>query len=194
MSAEQRLADRRERLMMAAYTLFASPGFPATTIERLCTAARVSNRAFYECFSGREALMQAVYDRCVDETLQAVAAALATAPNSLDGRIEAGIAGYVTFVTKDPRRAHIMHVEVRRAGDCLTTARQRAVRGFSTMIEETASAFPDRMPAENTHLLALGVIGALQELLIEWVLSDVPPPVDQVISTAVHIFRRSFTP
>ena len=68
MSAEERLADRRERLILAAYTLFANPGFHATTIERLCATARISNRAFYECFSGREALMRAVYDRCVEET------------------------------------------------------------------------------------------------------------------------------
>ncbi|MDF5752560.1 TetR/AcrR family transcriptional regulator [Spongiactinospora sp. TRM90649] len=191
LSAEQRLADRRERLMMAAYTLFANPGFPATTIERLCTMARVSNRAFYECFSGREALMQAVYDRCVDETLQAVAKAMAGAPNSLDARIEHGVAEYVAFVTRDPRRAHIMHVEVRRAGDCLITARQRAVGGFSRVMEEAAAAYPTRTPP-NTHLLVLALIGALQELLIEWVLAEDPPSADDLVATAVHIFRRSF--
>jgi AcrR family transcriptional regulator len=177
--------------MMAAYTLFANPGFPATTIERLCTAARVSNRAFYECFSGRESLMQAIYNRCVDDTLRAVNEAVQKAPHTLDERIESGISEYVAFVTKDPRRAHIMHVEVRRAGDCLMIARQRAVRGFTRIIEDASKSFPDRQP-QNSHLLVLGLIGALQELLIEWVLSDEPPASDQVVSTAVHIFRRSF--
>jgi AcrR family transcriptional regulator len=179
--------------MMAAYTLFANPGFPATTIEQLCTMARVSNRAFYECFSGRESLMQAVYDRCVDETLQTVAKAVAAAPSTLDERIERGISEYVAFVTKDPRRAHIMHVEVRRAGDCLVSARQRAVHGFSRIIEDTASAYPDRAPA-NARLLILGLVGALQELLIEWVLADDPPAPQDLVNTAVHIFRRSFAP
>jgi AcrR family transcriptional regulator len=191
MSAEERLRDRRDRLMMAAYTLFASPGFPATTIEKLCTAARVSNRAFYECFSGREALMQAIYERCVDETLQAVSTAIETAPSNLNGRIESGIAAYVSFVTKDARRARIMHLEVRRAGDCLTRPRQRAVSGFTQLIENTVDAFPG-LKRGNMHLLALGVIGALQELLIEWVLADDPPPIDQLVTTAIHIFRKSF--
>ena len=36
------------------------------------------------------------------------------------------------------------------------------------------------------------MIGALQELLIEWVLADDPPETDRLISTAVHIFHRSF--
>src|SRR5690606_16675006 len=191
MSAEQRLADRRERLMTAAYTLFPSAGFPATTIEKLCTKARVSNRAFYECFSGREALMQAVYDRCVEETLQEVSKALAAGPSTLSGRIETGIRAYVSFVTQDFRRAHIMHVEVRRAGDCLTAARQRAVSGFTRLIEDNIPDCVGNRPID-THLLALGLVGALQELLIEWVLSDDPPPPDRLTATAIHIFRTSF--
>lgn len=191
MTAEQRLADRRERLLTAAYTLFAGAGFTATTIERLCAAARISNRAFYECFTGREDLMRAVYDRCVEETLRAVSRAIGAAAPDPDSRIQAGIGEYITFVTRDVRRARIMHVEVRRAGDILTTQRQRAVTGFTQIIEKTLGELPVG-PPERTHLLALGMVGAIQELLIEWVLADAPPPLDHLIETAVHIFRRSF--
>ncbi|WP_214106512.1 TetR/AcrR family transcriptional regulator [Acrocarpospora catenulata] len=191
MSAEERLADRRERLILAAYTLFANPGFHATTIERLCATARISNRAFYECFSGREALMRAVYDRCVEETLQVVAKAIDQAPRSLDARIVAGITEYVRFVTQDERRARIMHLEVRRAGDVLSNARQRAVAGFTHVIEGTVNELPERIPNE-LHLLALALIGAITELLIEWVVSDNPPSIEVIIKTSVHVFRRSF--
>ncbi|MFC4589237.1 TetR/AcrR family transcriptional regulator [Sphaerisporangium corydalis] len=191
MTAEQRLADRRERLLTAAYTLFAGAGFTATTIERLCAAARISNRAFYECFTGREDLMRAVYDRCVQETLLTVAKAIGEAPPDPARRIQAGIREYITFVTRDARRARIMHLEVRRAGDILTGHRQRAVTDFTTIIEETLGDLPEDLP-EWTHLLSLGMVGAIQELLIEWVLADVPPPLENLIETAVHIFRRSF--
>ncbi|GAA0430016.1 hypothetical protein Acor_45630 [Acrocarpospora corrugata] len=191
MSAEERLADRRERLILAAYTLFASPGFHATTIERLCATARISNRAFYECFSGREALMRAVYDRCVEETLQAIAKAIDQAPSNLDARIAAGITEYVRFVTADERRARIMHLEVRRAGDVLNTSRQRAVLEFTKIIEGSVADLPVRPPTE-LHLLALALIGAITELLIEWVISEHPPPTEVIIKTAVHVFRQSF--
>ncbi|MEV7005980.1 TetR/AcrR family transcriptional regulator [Streptosporangium sp. NPDC051022] len=191
MSAEERLAERRERLISAAYTLYSDPGFPETTIEKLCAAARISNRAFYECFSGRNELMQALHERCVQETLAAVAKAVEQAPDTLLGRVEAGIAGYITFVTEDRRRARIMHLEVRRAGDCLTASRQQAVRAFTKIIEASVFDLPETIEA-NRHLLALGMIGAIQELLIEWVLAEDPPPVDSLVSTAVHIFYRSF--
>lgn len=192
MSAEERLAERRERLISAAYMLYSDPGFPETTIEKLCTAARISNRAFYECFSGRNELMQALHERCVQETLTAVAKSIAQAPDTPLGRAEAGIAGYITYVTEDRRRARIMHLEVRRAGDCLTMSRQQAVQAFTQIIETNVFDLP-RVAETDRRLLALGMIGAIQELLIEWVLADDPPPVDSLISTATHIFYRSFT-
>lgn len=191
MTAEQRLADRRQRLMNAAYTLFAGVGFTTTTIERLCASARISNRAFYECFSGREDLMRAVYERCVDETMLAVSRAVGDAPPNPDSRIEAGIQEYITFVTRDVRRARIMHLEVRRAGEILSVHRQRAVAGFTDLIENVLTDLPASLPSHR-HLLALGMVGAIQELLIEWVLAERQPPLEHLVETAVHIFRRSF--
>lgn len=190
MSAEQRLADRRERLMTAAYTLYAKPGFEATTIERLCSEARISNRAFYECFGGREELLQALHERCVEDSLAAVATALQEARATLDDRVSAGIRAYIEFTTADWRRARIMHLEVRRSGDILAASRQRAVASFARLVEEASKDFPE--PAMgNRRLVALGVIGALQELLIEWLLAADPPSIDELVDVAVHIFGRS---
>lgn len=191
MSPEERLAERRQRLISAAYTLYSDPGFPETTIEKLCTAARISNRAFYECFSGRDELMQTVYDRCVHETLLTVSKSIEQAPDTPHGRLEAGIAGYIDFVTEDRRRARIMHLEVRRAGDCLITSRQQAQAAFTHIIETNITGLP-KTPRGNRHLLALGMIGAIQELLIEWMLAEDPPAIDSLTSTIVHIFHRSF--
>ncbi|WP_236003476.1 TetR/AcrR family transcriptional regulator [Nonomuraea antri] len=176
--------------MTAAYTLYAKPGFAATTIERLCSEARISNRAFYECFGGREELLQALHERCVEESLAVVAKALQEAPNTLDGRVKAGIRAYIEFATADWRRARIMHLEVRRSGDVLTVSRQRAIDSFARLVEEASADFP---PAgqPNLRLVALGVIGALQELLIEWILADEPPEIEEVIRVGVHIFERS---
>ncbi|MER7502300.1 TetR/AcrR family transcriptional regulator [Nonomuraea pusilla] len=193
MSAEQRLADRRERLMTAAYTLYAKPGFAATTIERLCSEARISNRAFYECFGGREELLQALHERCVEEGLAVVSKALREAPAALEAKARAGIRAYIEFATGDWRRARIMHVEVRRSGDILAHSRQRAVDAFASLFEEAAGNLSP-LGAANRRLVALGVIGALQELLIEWLLSADPPEVEELVSAAVHIFGRTLGP
>ncbi|MEO3871849.1 TetR/AcrR family transcriptional regulator [Nonomuraea sp. B12E4] len=176
--------------MTAAYSLYAKPGFAATTIERLCSEARISNRAFYECFGGREELLQALHERCVEESLVVVAKAVQDAPSTLDDRVKAGIRAYIEFTTADWRRARIMHVEVRRSGDVLTTSGQRAVDSFARLVEEASADFPAAAPL-NRRLVARGVIGALQELLIEWLLAEAQPATDELVDVAVHIFTRS---
>lgn len=176
--------------MTAAYTLYAKPGFSATTIERLCSEARISNRAFYECFGGREELLQALHERCVEESLAVVAKALQEAPHSLAGRIGAGIRSYMEFATADWRRARIMHLEVRRSGDVLAVSRQRAIESFARLMEDASADFPQAVQIDQ-HLLALGVIGALQELLIEWLMAEHPPTLDELIEVAVHICGRA---
>ncbi|WP_433438640.1 TetR/AcrR family transcriptional regulator [Nonomuraea sp. CA-141351] len=176
--------------MTAAYTLYAKPGFTATTIERLCSEARISNRAFYECFGGREELLQALHERCVDESLAVVTKAVQEAPKTLDDRVKAGIHAYIEFTTADWRRARIMHVEVRRSGDVLTQSRQRSVDSFARLIEEASADFAQTTRL-NRRLVALGVVGALQELLIEWLQADEQPPIDELVDVAVHIFTQS---
>ncbi len=180
--------------MSAAYTLYASLGFAATTIERLCAEARISNRAFYECFGSREELLQAVHSRCMEESLAVVSQALQEASDEgIDQQIRAGIEAYMAFATSDRRRARILHLEVRRSGHVLTNARQRGVEAFAQLIEDTMK---DTAPSPriNPHLLALALIGAIQELLIEWVVNDPPPPVEQLAEVAVHIFHRAYLP
>jgi len=193
MTAEQRLADRRERLMSAAYTLYAKPGFAVTTIERLCSEARISNRAFYECFGSQEELLQALHERCVEESLAAVSKALQDVPDTLEARVRAGVRAYVEFATADWRRARIMHVEVRRSGDVLMMSRQRAIDSFARLVEEAWADFPEP-PGVNRRLVALGVIGALQELLIEWLLAKEAPDLDELVGVAVHLFLRALAP
>ncbi|HLU76083.1 MAG TPA: TetR/AcrR family transcriptional regulator [Nonomuraea sp.] len=179
--------------MSAAYTLYAKPGFAVTTIERLCSEARISNRAFYECFGSQEELLQALHERCVEESLAAVSKALQDVPDTLEARVRAGVRAYVEFATADWRRARIMHVEVRRSGDVLMMSRQRAIDSFARLVEEAWADFPEP-PGVNRRLVALGVIGALQELLIEWLLAKEAPDLDELVGVAVHLFLRALAP
>jgi AcrR family transcriptional regulator len=62
-SAEDRRAERRERLMSAGLELFGNEGYAAASIERLCAQAGVSTRNFYEEFASREDLLMRLHDR-----------------------------------------------------------------------------------------------------------------------------------
>jgi len=67
------------------------------------------------------------------------------------------------------------------------------VSALAQILEKALSGFPGG-PPENSHLIAVGVIGAVEELLLDRMMSAKPVPIDTVIETAVNICRKSRTP
>jgi AcrR family transcriptional regulator len=192
LSARERLTERKVRLLTAALDRFGGQGYSATTIEMLCTDARVSTRGFYECFDSRESLLRALYDQIVDEGANRVRRALDGADGTMPGLVRAGLAAYIGYMTEDERRARITHVEVRRAGEPLHAARRAAVHGFADLV---AGLVGDRAePAGlDVRRVAVGLVGAVQELLIDWVHATPRPTTEEVIATAEYLFLAAFT-
>ena len=72
---EQARAERRQRLVDAAWTRFASAGYRDTTVEDVCDEAGVSKGTFYGYFSTKQDLFLALLDE-ETETLNRVASEL----------------------------------------------------------------------------------------------------------------------
>ena len=82
-SAEERVADRRARLLEAGLECFGTAGSPATGVKDVCRAAGLTDRYFYESFKDGRALFLAVFDDVTDALFGAVAeAVLAVAPDA----------------------------------------------------------------------------------------------------------------
>ena len=101
----ERRADRRTRLIDAGLELFGTEGWSGATIERLCGCAGVATRSFYEEFASREALLKAVYEDVMHGVVSAVLPRALAPVGSAEERIRIGLAGYVDYLTEDPRRA-----------------------------------------------------------------------------------------
>ncbi|MDQ6648652.1 MAG: TetR/AcrR family transcriptional regulator [Actinomycetota bacterium] len=191
-SLPQRRADRRRRLLDAALDLFGTTGYAGVPIERLCAAASVATRSFYEEFPGREQLLLAVYEEITSAATMAVTEALEAAPRELAPRVQAGLSAYVGFVTSDPRRARIAHQEARAAG-LLEGNRHAAVVAFAAIIEREALAVGAQRGAADGRLLALALAGAANELLVDWTTSDPRPPTEPILRQLCQLFVAALT-
>lgn len=69
-----RPADRRERILDAAATLFHRRGYRRVSLDDIATAVSISAPALYRHFPGKQALLQAVVDTCLDGLERVVAA------------------------------------------------------------------------------------------------------------------------
>jgi AcrR family transcriptional regulator len=168
-TAQQRRAERRERLMDAGLQLFGTQGFAATTIEALCAGARLNPRYFYEGFPTREALLGAVYERHVATVARAVVAALGQAPADPLARLEVGLRAFLDGTLADPRAARINYFEVIGVSPELERLRRDALRGYSELIAAELEALSAQTPIalRDPRAAAVAIVGAVDGLVID---------------------------
>ncbi|NKZ07378.1 TetR/AcrR family transcriptional regulator [Actinomadura latina] len=189
-SAEERRAERRERLLAAGLELFGTRGYAATSIERLCATASVSTRNFYEEFTGREELLTALHSSINERAAQALAAAYAEAADAdLGTRVEGAVRAFVTVTASDPRWARIAFVEVIGVSADLEQHRFRW-RGrwedsLTTMAREAARR--GEAVDRDYRLTMIAVIGAVNNLVHYWSARDQDIPLDDIIAELTHL-------
>ncbi|MFI5758543.1 TetR/AcrR family transcriptional regulator [Streptomyces sp. NPDC051569] len=168
-----RRARRRERILATATTLIDSRGFAGTSIERICAAAHVSNRAFYEEFEGREALLIALHNDVARDGMEATLAVLGDPAMESAGtrdRITALVRAYVEAVTADPVATRIASVEVIEAGRTVEDHRllwRSLWTDFFTAEADRAVRRGEAVARDYT-LATVALIGAINELLAHW--------------------------
>jgi len=191
LSDEQRRADRRRRLIEAGWELFGTIGYAATSIERLCAQAGVTARHFYEEFSGREALLVAVYDEIIALALDAIHAALDSAGPGLATRVRAGVEAYVRAMTGDVRRVRIVYLEAVGVSPAMEEHRYSSVHLFTRITEgEVAAAAAARgaLAPREYGLTAIALAGATNGLLLDWARRAPSPPVKPIVDELVRLF------
>ena len=133
-SAEDRRADRRDRLLDAGLDVLGSEGVAGTTMKAVCARAGLTERYFYESFKDLDELLLAVMDACMWAIDDAVEAASAAAPNDLLERSRAATRALIETLTEDPRRARVYVEAV--GSDALRERQARGVRAYARRLAE----------------------------------------------------------
>ncbi|MGV9802789.1 TetR/AcrR family transcriptional regulator [Mycobacterium sp. NPDC003449] len=108
-SADARRRDRRTRLTDAALDVLAVGDWRAITVDKLCTAAGLNKRYFYESFADLDAVATAVVDDIAEQLrLVALEAAAANAAQPLATQALATVSALVNTLADDPRRSKVL--------------------------------------------------------------------------------------
>src|SRR6478672_4711143 len=110
LSAEERRADQRERLVRAAINEFSERGYHRTSVEDIVRSAHTSRTAFYAFFDNREAAMYAALQESLRGLLETVRANLRDAQPG-QSLIETGVTAFVGYLVSDPAAARILLLE-----------------------------------------------------------------------------------
>lgn len=187
-SADERREQRRATLIEAGLQLFGTEGYPNVPVKRICDEAGLTQRYFYESFADREALLDAVYRAVVDvlrdATADAAMAHLARIPEVMAGEpvpeehipglARTAFGAFLETLTADPRRARVILIEVVGISPALESLRIGAIHGWADLILGFA-ARPDRPATDHDKLAAIGLVGAITQLLVDWHMATTAP-------------------
>jgi len=172
-NAEDRESERRERLLQAALQLFATQGYANTTIEGLCSEAKVTARHFYEVFRGREAVLLALYNQMMEELQAGLLASIMTEHSSLHEKMREIVQALVSLYLTDTRRAKIGVLEVVGVSPAIEHRRREVIHTISMYIQLFLDqlASQNEIPQRNYHWLTVAIVGGMNELMAEWLMN-----------------------
>jgi len=174
-SAQQRVAARRRRLLEAGLELFGTKGYAGTTIDQVCAAAGLTKRYFYQSFRSCEELLEVLVRELWAEAARCGMAAVELPAADVRARVRQGIGAVVDFYVRDPRRGRVAFVEAVGVSDWIEVQRREYVGVFTTLLQGYATELLGELvpPEQVMRLNAAALIGAGSELVTEFLLGEV---------------------
>jgi AcrR family transcriptional regulator len=183
-SAGERLAVRRQKLLDAGLELFGTRGIAATGVGDICDQAGLTKRYFYESFQTIDELAVAVFDQVTGQLAEQIAPAI-IAGGGRDPR--PALTAHAAALLGDPRLVRLLAVEGRTAA----LAQRRA--GFARRAVDlwfTNTAGQDDAVDPRLRLRAYAYAGAIAEVGLASVNGELELTAEEIIDELVELFHR----
>ena len=188
-SADERIAARREKLLDAGLELFGTRGFAATGVKDVCREAGLTDRYFYESFANSEALFLAVFDRLTDELFGDVAIAAGEAGDDAEQQLRNAISAFVDALVADSRKPRVLFMEATAAGPGAAAHMRATLRRFALLVAATARThLPAATSDEEVQLVALSLVGLLERAITDREEGALDIPADRLVERCVSLY------
>jgi AcrR family transcriptional regulator len=190
-SLEKRQGDRRAKLIEAGLNLVGTQGYNNATVRGICAEAGLTERYFYESFDNREALLKAIYERCIEQLTSAILAALGEVkqptPDSLS---RAGLLAFFDTLRRDPRIGRVLFIEILGISKDIDVLYRRTTIQFTELVlKASRPLYPGgRIPVRDEELVSTGLVGAMIMIATRWILGGYDKPLDVVVQSSQDIF------
>jgi AcrR family transcriptional regulator len=190
--ARNRIAERRRRLLDAGLELLGGSDHPPElTVRAICAHAGISARYFYESFTDKDELVEAVFDWVTADIAATTQAAIAAAPT--DELNRAGIANLVRTIAGDSRIGRLLFNA--QLSNPVVARKRAGLGGFFAMLGGQHVTTAYRVPEDEwVKAVSHFVVGGVTQTLSAWVSGDLrldqAQLVDQLTRTVDDIGRH----
>ena len=194
LSAEERKADQRDRLVRAAINEFSVRGYHRTSVEDIVRSAHTSRTAFYAFFENREAAMYSALEASLRGLLDSVRKDLRNRGTD-KSLLEVGVTAFVGYLVSDPAAARILLLEGIGTSPEVNALRARVRCQVATQVCEIWVDFdPQAAQAPQAAAVAVGVFGLLLESMLHLVESGRLDEAPSHIPALVKAVERMLAP
>jgi AcrR family transcriptional regulator len=182
-SAEERQAQRRERLIESAFDVFGREGYLRATMRLICAQARLTERYFYESFATMEELFTAVHRQQSALVGQRIMAAVLQ-QNTDDGvaQTRAGLTAFFEFIKADPRCAQILLIDAVTAGMATPQNLNAKVAQYAALLKgRLGQRYPLMQDQLEVEYIVAGFVGMIIQTGSLWVQRGFDIPVERVV-------------
>ncbi|MBI3224908.1 MAG: TetR/AcrR family transcriptional regulator [Mycolicibacterium cosmeticum] len=168
-SAADRRADRRRKLLAAGRQIWGESGIADVTVRGVCSSAGLITRYFYEQFDGRDALLFAVVDEVRTQLLEAMLVAGIGESGDLRDKLRAALTAFLNIVADDPHLHRIVASDVTGVPGLLEHRMQLLDMIVAAIIEQAPSVLGEQLP--DPAVLRRGavfMVGGVNQIIAEW--------------------------
>lgn len=188
-SAAERSAGRRARLLAATIAVLAGEGESRTTMTAICAHAGLTERYFYESFASRDEAIQAALDAVAVEIASVAVQAIEDRGGAPVVRVRAALAAVVSLVADQPDKGRVALVESTSTPGL--RARRHALMGsFAELVAHEATSLYGELawPEERARVHGLVYAAGVAELVAAWVAGDVDLDQNGLVDAATDLF------
>ncbi len=187
-SADERVAERRERLVAAAIEVLAERGAQAT-MTAICATAGLTERYFYESFASTDEALLAALESVSDEIARLAVDVVENTSGSPEERVHAVMVAFVDLVVASPAKGRVAVIQA-NALPHLRARRQELVAAFADLVAlEAADLYGDAAwPPDRARIQGIVYIAGLAELVAGWLTGEVELSADELVDTAGDLF------
>ena len=157
---------RRAQLLGAARDVFVANGYHAAAMDDIALRAGVSKPVLYQHFPGKLELYLALLDQSMDSLVAAVREALAgTTDNKV--RVTATTQAYFDFVSDEGGAFRLVFESDLTSEPAVRERVERVLQQCAELVSEVIAADAG-LSADESHLLAVGLIGTAQVSARYW--------------------------
>lgn len=188
-SAEERAAARRARLVEAAVAVLGEQGESRTTMTAICAEAGLTERYFYESFTGRDEALLAALEKVSAEIATTAVLAIDRAPGEPHERVRAAIGAVVDLVAREPGKGRIAVVES-AANPRLRARRHELLGSFAELVAQEARELygAAAWPPARARVHGLVFVAGLAELVATWLAGELDLTAAEVTDAGSDLF------